>query len=174
MQSGWPPRNTKWALDCTHSQPARLVSSRNTVSPLSPVRITAEREARSLWSRATPCPPRDPGNPPRARDSGRPGAPETCGTSSLPGPGWTGVPPKLTACVILGAVHGVGHVDELVAGSLSAEFAVRVAQDHLASAEETPQPDLPVSKWKGTFTALPGPLKQDPCSPRGSHPGLKC
>ena len=93
---------------------------------------------------------------------------------ACPARGGLGVPPKLTARVILGAVHGIGRVDELVAGSLSAEFAVGVAQDHLASAEETPQPDLPVSKWKGTFTVLPGPLKQDLCSPRGSQPGLKC
>lgn len=45
--------------------------------------------------------------------------------------------PGLTAHVILSAVRGVGGVDELVARSLPAELAVRVAQDRLCSVEET-------------------------------------
>lgn len=47
MQSGLPPLYTSRALACTHTQPPFLVSSRKTVSPLSPVFITgAGREER--------------------------------------------------------------------------------------------------------------------------------
>lgn len=47
MQSGLPPLYTSQALACTHTQLPFLVSSRKTVSPLSPVFITgAGREER--------------------------------------------------------------------------------------------------------------------------------
>lgn len=50
MQSGLSPLYTSRALACTHTQPPLLVSSRNTVSPLSPVFITGAGTQES-WHR---------------------------------------------------------------------------------------------------------------------------
>lgn len=113
MKSGFPALKTSRALAWTQIHEPVLARSLKTLKPLSPVFITAQRHGESKQQNAF----------------------RTTRRETLKRGACTRLQGRLTPDVVVGAVHHVCRVDEVVARALHAELHFVVTQNHLPSVE---------------------------------------